>query len=82
MKNRNGIDIDPALAGNLAEVCNILKEIGAEGVLIVRGAIAPGLSFTLPGGGAPAYLDIADAPVLLVARFPATDGGEPGVETR
>lgn len=74
--------LDTALAENLAEVCSILGEIGAEGIWIVRGAIAPGLSFTLPGMEAPAYLDIADAGLLLVARFPATDGGEPGVETR
>jgi len=74
--------LDVALAENLAEACDILQEIGAEGVLIVRGAVAPGLSFTLPGMEAPAYLDIADCGLLLIARFPATDGGEPGVETR
>ena len=73
---------DNALAENLAETCDILNEIGAAGIWILRGAIAPGLAFSLPGYEAPVYLDIADAGLLLVARFPAGDGGEPGIETR
>lgn len=66
---------------NLAEACDILREIGAQGILLVRGAIAPGLSVAFPGQDDPAYLAIEDAGVLLIARLPS-DSGEPGIETR
>ena len=73
---------DEALAENLTELTEMANEIGAQGVWIVRDAIAPLLSFALPDREAPVALDMADGGTIVVLRFVASDGGEPGVETR
>jgi len=70
---------DPALAENLAEIRAMLGEIGAEGIFILRGITDIRLGFKVRG--VPADFEIAPCGLLLVARFPASDGGEAGLET-
>jgi len=72
---------DPALAENLAETCDILNEIGADGIWLLRGVEDVDVTFTYPNGE-PLTMRLADAGLFLVARFPSGDGGEPGIETR
>jgi hypothetical protein len=87
--------VDPALAEHLDELVDIANEIGAEGVWLVRGVKNACLTYTpaeeikqsdIPGVQASASLslslDLADAGVLAVIRFPVSDGREAGIESR
>jgi hypothetical protein len=87
--------VDPTLAEHLDELADIANEIGAEGVWLVRGVKNARLTYTsaeeikqpdIPGVQASASLslslDLADAGVLAVIRFPASDGREVGIESR
>lgn len=70
---------------------------GAEGIWLIRGADNAAVKFNWPHAAEPLYLpvegakintkfgftlDIADAELLVIMRFPAGDGGDPGVEAR
>lgn len=73
--------VDPALADNLAELTALAGEIGAEGVVVLRGARDAQVTYTapdLPG----VSLDVADGGLYVLLRFPASDGGAPGIERR
>jgi len=71
----------------------VAREAGAEGVWFIRGARNARLVYDiipvdppyLPGVRTDANVsinfNIADAPLLLIARFPNA-GGEPGIESR
>jgi len=88
--------IDPKLHPRLNDLAEIAKRAGAEGIWLIRGATDAHLLYTpigQPGShGIPGLdkvstsltirLDLADAGVLVVMRFPASDGGEPGIESR
>lgn len=86
------IPTDPALADHLTEIREMLKEIGAEETWILRQAKDATITFTvaddlpteLPNARVSlgATLPLPDAGLFLVARFPASDGGEPGAEKR
>lgn len=66
---------------NLDELLEILRETGAEGIFILRGATSVRITFTLGAEATQATLDIADAGIILIARLPA-DGREAGLEVR
>ena len=94
IENRKFTDL--ALAGHLQELTRIANEIGAQGIWLIRGATRARLIYEpageeielpdIPGAQVSGSLDIninlADAGVLVVMRFPASDGGEPGIESR
>ena len=71
---------DPALAENLAGVCEMLNEIGAKGTWILRGVGDVDVGYA--ANGERLTLALADAGLFLVARFPASDGVEAGIESR
>jgi len=71
---------DTALAANLAGVCEMLNEVGAKGVWVLRGVSDVDVSYA--ANGERLTLDLAEAGLFLVARFPASDGGETGIESR
>ncbi len=73
--------IDPALAENIDEITDMLREIGASGTWLLRDVGNVDLSFR-DAGGEPFTLALDDAGLILVARFPAADGRGPDVETR
>lgn len=52
----------------------------AGGVWFIRGASAPYFSFMLPGDSQPTYLDLIPADLVVIARFPHDDQGQPGLE--
>jgi hypothetical protein len=87
--------VDPTLAEHLDELVDIANEIGAEGVWLVRGDKNARLTYTpeeeikqpdVPGVQASASLslslDLLEAGVLVVMRFPARDSREAGIEKR
>jgi NAD(P)H-dependent FMN reductase len=89
----NPQSFDPALAAHLAELAELAREIGAADVTIIRGAVAAftTLVFNTPERrvlfpGPVKTIDLADddspAGVLVVLRFPVSDGGEAGVEIK
>ncbi len=71
---------DPALAKNLTEICDMLKEIGADGLCILRDVDAVTISLEL--NDLPHDLSLDDAGLVLVARFPTSDGGQPQIDLR
>lgn len=86
----------PTLTDRLEQLAAQANNAGAQGVWLIRGAQAAQLTYipvgniqqpdTLARGAAASLnlslaLDIADAGVLVLMRFPA-DGGEPGIEVR
>ncbi len=86
-------NIDPALAEHLEELTDIANEIGAEGIWLIRGARNATLTYTPEGTveqpGIPGVavtmnlnlsLELTDAGVLVIIRFPAGDGREAGIE--
>jgi hypothetical protein len=70
------------------------NHFGAEGIWLIRGARDARLVYTygetvpIHVGDVPATsslginLDLADAGVLVLIRFPASDGEEPGIESK
>lgn len=80
-------NIDPALADHLTELAELAREIGATGVTIIRrpGKAQLNLRFDERAeGNSIKILDFAypgkPAGVLVVLRFPQSDGGKSGVE--
>lgn len=86
---------DPALADHLDELIALANEIGAEGIFLIRGAENALLQYDptdkpktpdIPGVNATFDIGIsfhiADAGLLVLIRFPASDGKEPGIESR
>lgn len=82
------------LTAQLEELARLANESGAQGVWLIRGAQAAQLTYIpvgnlqqpeIPGAEASLNLslalDIADAGVLVLMRFPS-DGKEPGIEVR
>jgi len=85
--------LDKALAENLDELTTIANEIGADGIWLVRGVKEATLTYTPTQGiampdipGVKVNLDLslkfAESGVLMVIRFPASDGWEAGIEKR
>jgi hypothetical protein len=86
-KHRAQVEFDPTLAENLVDLIELAKTIGAEGVYVLRGVTGAALQYT-PAGEINALDDLGpnttvnlsmtlplnDAGVLVVMRFPATDG--------
>lgn len=74
------------LSKQLDELTRLANQAGAEGLWIIRGATDAVLLYSLDDGSDPAsdpvVLDIADAELLILMRFSAGDGGEPGIESR
>ena len=84
MANQANQPLDPALPANLAEYLAMGREIGADGALVVR---LPQVARLLLDFGQDVGLDGVDlanfehpAGMLLILRFPASDGGQAGVE--
>lgn len=76
IENSNGEENNGnALAGYAAKA-------GAQGTWLIRGATNFDLLFNLAGDGLPVMLNLEDAPLIFVARFPTANGGEPGIEHR
>jgi hypothetical protein len=66
---------------SLADLVTLAEALGAHGIWLLRGIENPDLIYNLPGdSGLPACLTIENCNMLLIARFPASDGGEPGIE--
>lgn len=81
----NPQSFDPALREHLAELAALAREVGAAEVTIIRQPWVARLFIDIGDGyGAKvfdlAYLDEVAAGLLVVLRFPASDGGEAGVE--
>lgn len=77
--------LDPALAEHLAELTDLLHEIGAEGIWLIRDTGQAKLIFDLldraaPGDKTEFFQRVGPAGILLLARFPAGDGGQLQVE--
>jgi hypothetical protein len=70
------------MVAKLNMLTRVAQSAGAEGIFLIRGAENASLKYELPGDLAPLEMALANAPLLLVIRFPAGDGGEPGVEHR
>ncbi len=86
-------ELDATLADNLDELTTIANEIGAEGIWLVRGVKKAQLIYTpaqtvtrpdIPGVSVnlELSLSLAEAGVLVIMRFPASDGREAGLEKR
>jgi hypothetical protein len=82
---------------NLDDLIEAANQAGAEGAWIIRGSNKVKVKTTWPKEERPKYqpgetdasigemgffLDLAPAGVVVVMRFPAGDGGEPGIESR
>lgn len=85
----NSKSIDPALSEHLDELAALAREIGAEGVTIIRkpGKAQLNLRFDeRVEGNSIKIIDFAHpgkpAGVLVVLRFPQSDGGGAGVEVK
>lgn len=75
--------VDPALSEHLTELLDLANEAGAEGAWILRGIQEVMLLYqTDPDQDHPLALELADAGVYVLLRFPATDGGVEGIESR
>ena len=66
--------VDPALAGNLAEIARIAFEVGASIVYLVR---EPQVLWFLDDHGQP--LNVGPAGTALVLLFPCRTEGEPSL---
>lgn len=78
----------------LDQLADLVNEAGAEGVFIIRGAKNASLIYEpedyqwprIPGAEASTNLslslDVADAGILVLIRFPVSDGGEAGIESK
>lgn len=79
------IDLSTPSVEHLKKLTDLVNAFGAEGIWLIRGAQNAALLYDAADPADPANdpvaLDIADAGILLIARFPS-DGGEPGIETR
>lgn len=79
----NPQSIDPALADHLDELAALAREIGAAEVTVIR---EPRIAILLTHFGLrdfnPTTLKLGTTGVLVVLRFPASDGGAPGVEVK
>jgi hypothetical protein len=91
-------ELDKALAEHLDELTTIANEIGADGIWLVRGVKEATLTYTPTQGvampdipGVKVNLDLSlklaeassrGAGVLVVIRFPTSDGREVGIEKR
>jgi hypothetical protein len=76
----NDTPTDPALADHLTEICDMLEEIGAENIYILRNVDNVNVSLEL--NDLPHGLSLPNAGLVLVARFPAGDGGQPQIDLR
>lgn len=69
----------------LDQVAEMLKDLGAEGIWLIRGAAGAMLAYTAPDGEgelqyAPALTLERPHERILLVRFPTGDGGEGGIE--
>lgn len=85
----NPPNIDPALKDHLTELAILAREIGAAEVTIIRQPAVAILLLHFGLGGPdpipdPTTLKLADplGGILVVLRFPASDGGAAGVEVK
>lgn len=75
---------DPNLGQRLRRMAQLMNDAGAEGIWLIRGAHDASLLIVAPdekNAMYPVLLDIEDANIILIVRFPASDGGEEGIET-
>lgn len=94
VKSYDAPSIDPYLQDRLAELADQANSIGAKGVWFIRGAknarlvYEPNESlqfFETPGQvttNLSLSLALAKAGVIVVMRFPAGDGADPGIELK
>jgi hypothetical protein len=93
LPNTGHTAIDPALAENLGELTAIANQIGAEGIWLVRGVkktkliYSPTQTVVMPNlprvsVNLDLSLNLPDAGVLVIIRFPDSDGRETGLEKR
>lgn len=71
---------EPTEGPQLADLAQFAQTLGAQGVWLIRGASNTDLIFNLPDGDLATILNIADAPLIFLARFPENDGKEAGIE--
>ena len=87
---------NPNLTKQLNDLADLANQAGAEGIWLIRGAkdvqltyiaspeaeipFTPGLK--LSPNPPIVTIDLVDAEIIVVIRFPAGDGGEPGIESR
>ena len=76
---RGEYPLDAALAENAREIADIAKECGASQVYALRMLGPWGTLFEVGDQFIPLSLD--DYGLVLICCFPASDGGNPGVET-
>lgn len=74
------------MSDDLERVTAAANAAGAEGIWLVRGVTHAMLMY-LPQGQQEenlnwSSLNLADTELLVLMRFPAGDGGEPGIEMR
>ena len=69
---------DPALAGHLAELKEICREVGAIDMRVLRNADMAWLYYE--ANGQVGEIRIPKSSTIFLARFSATDGGDPGLE--
>ena len=89
-KIQNPQSFDPALRDHLDELTELAREIGAAAVTIIRQPAKAQLYLDwqkrIVDGNQVKILDFASprrpAGLLVVLRFPASDGGETGVEVK
>lgn len=70
------------LAGHLEQLAELANKAGAEGVWVVRGAKVPTLMYSTEHSVTPVILDVEEAGVLVLIRFPVGDGREEGIESK
>lgn len=70
------------LAGHLGQLAELANQAGAEGVWVIRGSKVPSLIYNTEHSVTPVILDLEEAGVLVLMRFPASDGGEEGIESK
>lgn len=79
-------NVDSDLSEHLNKLTDLANKAGAEGIWLVRGAQNAVLLYDAGDATDPANdpiaLEIADASIIMVARFPQSDGREPGIESR
>jgi hypothetical protein len=81
--------VDPALRAHLAELTELAREIGAVEVIVIRRPQVAELIIDLGGPYVETWQLAGDGPagplpagVLVVLRFPQSDGGAAGVEVK